>query len=287
MRPMSPAPFVVESPHRISLRHTVKSHGWVGLSPWVWNEENGVLSRPDRLPAGSSAWIEVTQQSPRAFRVVADPSEARQIDVDEVRAAVCRWLSTTWDPAPAIDVAVRLSPEIATFIKDGGGRFLRGSTFYEDFVKTVCTIQISWSGTQRMVAALVDKIGDGLFPTPRQVLDAGEAVLRKRARLGFRSPQLIESTGELLRRGLMDELGREARSRVTYEELVELRGIGPYAASHMMALLHDFGRIPIDSEATRYYAQRHGLTPAEIEPFFDSWGDYRFLGHRLGAGLAP
>ena len=282
---MSVEPFFIECPYAVSLRHTVRSHGWIQLSPWTWNEEAGVLARPDRLPSEGRAWIQVTQKSPRSFWVAVEAKQPQSVELEQVKDVVSRWLSLTWNPTPSIEVVTWLSPAITSFIMDGGGRFLRSSTFYEDFVKTVCTIQISWSGTRRMVMSLVDEIGDGLFPTPRQVLDAGETDLRKRVRLGFRARQLFEATEKLLEWGLMDELGRESESPITYEELIRLRGIGPYAASHVMVLLHDFSRIPIDSEVTRYYGERYGLAPAQIEPFFDRWGDYRFLVHRLSTRL--
>ena len=56
---------------------------------------------------------------------------------------------------------------------------LRGSSFYEDFVKTVLTINTSWSSTCRMVSALVAEPGDGAFPDPASVLDYGEERLRQ------------------------------------------------------------------------------------------------------------
>jgi hypothetical protein len=49
---------------------------------------------------------------------------------------------------------------------------LRCSCFYEDFIKTVLTINANWSATCRMVAALVP--GQGAFPNPQAVLDYGE-----------------------------------------------------------------------------------------------------------------
>ena len=273
--------FVVRCPHALSLRRTVMSHGWVGLAPWRWEDEKGGLGRPERLPSGAKAQIEAIQQTPLSFVVTVDGGGLGPADLEWARAMVARWLSVDWDPEPAIAVASRLDPATAAVIRDGGGRFLRGSTFYEDFAKTMCTIQIAWSGTKRMVASLVDEIGDGLFPTPRNVLDAGEAVLRGNARLGFRAPQLLVATEELLKRGLMNESGRGAEGLITYEEMIGLRGIGPYAASHIAMLLHDFSRIPVDSEVSRFFRERHGLAADEIEGFFDRWGEYRILGYKL------
>ena len=66
-----------------------------------------------------------------------------------------RWLSADWEPAAAIAAL----PEAASLIERGGGRMLRGSSFYEDFIKTVLTINTNWSATCRMVTALVAEPG--------------------------------------------------------------------------------------------------------------------------------
>ena len=206
--------------------------------------------------------------------------------MEAVRRLVVRWLSIDWDPRPAIGVARRLDSDVATFIEDGGGRFLRCSTFFEDFLKTVCTINISWSGTERMVRALIGETGGGVFPTPLDVLRPDEAQLKASAGLGFRTSVVIGATEELLRGNLMDEWGCETSELIAYEDLIRLKGIGPYAASHLSMLLHDYSRIPVDSGVTRYCERSHGLSHDEIEPYFDAWGDQRYLGYKIGRIVA-
>ena len=274
---------VVESPHAVSLVETVRSHGWYLLAPWEWDDDAGTLSRPERLPSGSSVEVEATQHGPRSALVRVRGRKVGGEDVEAARGRVARWLSVDWDPGPAIETAARLDADAAESIRRGGGRFLRGSTFYEDFAKTVCTIQISWAGTLRMTRALVDSLGGGAFPTPREVIDAGESGLRQVGRLGFRAPHLLASTERLLSSGLVDEDGNGAEDRITYDELIGLPGIGPYAASHVAMLLHDYSRVPVDSAVTRFFRERYGLEPAQIEPYLDDWGDFRFLGYRLSA----
>ena len=159
---------------------------------------------------------------------------------------------------------------------------LRCGTFYEDFIKTVCTIQISWAGTRRMVDGLVGLSEDGLFPTPSEVMNMGEAGLRSEVKLGFRAPVVVDATRSLLKEGLIDEHGRGDENRISYESLVDLRGIGPYAASHLAMLLHDFSRVPVDSAVARHCKESFGIEPSEIESFFEEWGEYRFLGYSLG-----
>ncbi len=277
---------MVDNPHGVSLYDTVRSHGWVGLRPWVWDSDAQRLSRIELLESGQTVRVEVAQESPPAISMSDGGDGTGTGELARVEPLVRRWLSLDWDPRPALDVASELDAGVATMLRNGGGRLLRGSTFYEDFVKTVCTIQINWAGTKRMVGALIDEIGGGFVPSPRKVIDAGEDELREKARLGFRAKGLVESTESLIGRGLIDESGNGDGHRLTYEELIGLRGIGPYAASHLRMLLHDFSRIPIDSEVTRYCRDKLGLAPDEIEPFFDRWGEYRFLGFRFGTKVA-
>lgn len=271
----------INSANDTSIRMTVQSHGWVGLEPWKWNEKAGELSRTDLL--GGPTTITVTQVGPRAIDIRAEGDG--NTDMPAVEATVRRWLSLDWDPTDAIEVADGVDSEVADVIRRGGGRFLRGSNFYEDYLKTVCTVQINWAGTKRMASRLVQEIGEGFVPTPVQVLDAGEASLRERASMGFRAKGIMVSTERLLQEGLVDEGGVGAECFLTYEALMGLHGIGPYAASHLRVLLNDFSRVPVDSEVTKFFRERHGIGPKEIEPFLERWGEYKFLGYRLSRRL--
>ena len=106
-------------------------------------------------------------------------------DAGEILRRVARWVSADWDPAPAIAALGAGFADEAALIARGGGRLLRGSTFYEDFIKTVLTVNTSWSGTCRMSAALVAEPGGGAFPPPEALIDYGEERLRadRQARL--------------------------------------------------------------------------------------------------------
>jgi len=262
---------------------TVGSHGWVALEPWRWNVDEGVLSRTDFL--GAATTISVTHSDAHSIDVSVK-GQGTNVDLLDVEKVVRRWLSLHWDPSLAIEVALTVDADVADAIGHGAGRFLRGSTFYEDFLKTVCTVQINWAGTMRMARLLVEEIGSGFVPTPTQVLDAGDDGLRQRATMGFRAKGIMLSTEKLLDSGLMDEQGNAAEEALTYDVLIGLHGIGPYAASHLRMLLHDFSRVPVDSEVTKFFREQHGIGPKEIESFLDRWGEYKFLGYRLSRRLS-
>ena len=171
--------------------------------------------------------------------------------------------------------------EDAALIERGGGRMLRCSSFYEDFVKTVLTINTSWSSTCRMAAALVAEPGEGAFPGPEAVLDYGEERLRERAKLGFRAATVVSATRRLLDDGAIDAAGGGQPERLGHDYLLSLKGIGPYAAAHCRMLLLDFARIPVDSGVIAYLRERHDCGPAEFAASRSSWGPYLGLGYKL------
>jgi hypothetical protein len=133
----------------------VTAHGWVKLAPWRWDSANNELSRPERLGPGRLAIIKVSQSDTRSLIVRIDAETLGQMEHEKIESTVKRWLSIDWNPKSALRVATTFDPRVALFIKNGGGRFLRCSTFHEDFVKTVCTINTNWASTQRMVSSLV------------------------------------------------------------------------------------------------------------------------------------
>jgi 3-methyladenine DNA glycosylase/8-oxoguanine DNA glycosylase len=253
------------------LRLTVASHGWAQLAPWHWDGRTGVLARPERVD-DTTGTVAVRQSDAAAIVISAD--EFGRGTASELVRRVSRWLSVDWDPAEA----VAMLGEDGALLRRGGGRLLRCSSFFEDFVKTVLTINTTWSSTCRMTAALVAEPGGGVFPPPGAILDYGEARLRERAKLGFRAATVISATRRMLEDGMLD---RNGEGWPDYEYLIGLSGIGPYAAAHCRLLLHDFSRIPVDSAVTAYLRERHASDPAGFAASRAAWGAYLALGYRL------
>ncbi len=202
-------------------------------------------------------------------------------DAGEIIARVQRWLSADWDPAPALAALELGFAEEMTLIARGGGRMLRCSTFYEDFIKTLLTVNTSWSGTCRMTAALVAAPGGGAFPLPEAVVDYGEERLRTLAKLGFRAPVAVTATRRMLDDGVIDAHGHGDPARLDHDYLLSLKGIGPYAAAHCRMLLQDFSRIPVDSVVVAHLRDSHATTPAEFIAARAECGAYLGLGYRL------
>jgi 3-methyladenine DNA glycosylase/8-oxoguanine DNA glycosylase len=258
----------------VDLGLTVASHGWVHLAPWQWEPDAGRLARIERIGTRLGK-IEITQRDPGA--AIVRWAGFSTADDTEILGRVGRWLSADWEPSSAIAAL----PDAAALIERGGGRMLRGSSFYEDFVKTVLTINTNWSATCRMVAALVAEPGGGAFPDPEALLDYGEERLRERAKLGFRARTVVLATRQMLDDGAISLSGEGLAERLEHAYLVSLKGIGPYAAAHCRMLLHDFSRIPVDSGVTAYVSERFGCDPAAFIDGRSSWGEYVALGYRL------
>jgi 3-methyladenine DNA glycosylase/8-oxoguanine DNA glycosylase len=265
---------VLNFPWSIDLALTIASHGWVHLAPWRWDPEAGRLARTERIRSATGT-VEIAQREPTA--VIVRCNGFNPADQMEILRRVRRWLSVDWEPSAAIAAL----PDAAPLIERGGGRMLRGSFFYEDFVKTVLTINTGWSATCRMVAALVAEPGDGAFPGPGELLAYGEERLRERAKLGFRAQTVILATRRMLDDGAITSAGDGTAGSLGHDYLLSLKGIGPYAAAHCRVLLHDFGRIPVDSVVTVYLRERYSCDPAAFAADRSSWGDYLALGYRL------
>jgi 3-methyladenine DNA glycosylase/8-oxoguanine DNA glycosylase len=189
-----------------------------------------------------------------------------------------------------------LSPLYAMLAEDGdlswaasgAGRWMRSQSVFEDVVKTICTTNCAWSGTVRMVSALVERLGEEsdrgrrAFPSPDAMAKAPQRFYREVARAGYRAPYLKTlaksvASGKLDLEALADE--RELGDDEVAARLLELPGVGPYAASHVLMLLGRYSRLVLDSWTRPTYARLNGrkASDAAIERRFRRYGPYAGL----------
>jgi N-glycosylase/DNA lyase len=192
--------------------------------------------------------------------------------------------------------AAATDPELA-WATGGAGRMVQSPTVFEDVVKTVCTTNCAWSATRRMVTAIVADLGEAApgapaqgpagraFPTPLAMAEAGEAFYRDVARAGYRGAYLVS----LSRSVAAGQLDLEWFGRATPDELpdaelearlLELPGVGPYAAAHIMMTLGRYHRLILDSWTRPTYAKMVGrryVADSTIERRFGRFGPYAGL----------
>jgi N-glycosylase/DNA lyase len=173
----------------------------------------------------------------------------------------------------------------------GAGRMLRSPTVFEDVVKTICTTNCAWSGTERMVGAIVGELGTQAigaperraFPTPDVLAAVGEGFYRDIARAGYRGPYL-RALATSVAEGQLD-LERFNDPALPDDEVAEallaIAGVGPYAMAHVMMMLGRYRRLVLDSWTRPKYRRVSGrprVTDKGIERAFRSY--------RAFAGLA-
>lgn len=169
----------------------------------------------------------------------------------------------------------------------GAGRMLRSPTVFEDVVKTVCTTNCAWSGTVRMVTALVEHLGVAgrhgrAFPAATAMAEAPDDFYRDVARTGYRGPYL-RGIADAVAAGSLDLEELDGRSDLPDDEvaarLLALPGVGPYAAAHVMMLLGRYRPLILDSWSRPKYARLNGrkATDKTIERRFRRYKDFAGL----------
>ena len=255
---------------------TVNSHGVSDLLP----------NRIDQV----ERTLELTLR-PGPQTVVVRRSGERTIAVEgraprQVAQGVRHVLRLDEDLSP-LYVRLAEDPDLAWAAR-GAGRWMRSQTVFEDVVKTICTTNCAWSGTVRMVTALVERLGEKsdhgrrAFPTPEAMARAPLRFYRDTARAGYRAEYLRSlarsvASGKLDLEALADE--RELGDDEVAARLLELPGVGPYAASHVLMLLGRYSRLVLDSWTRPTYARLNGRKAgdATIERRFRRFGPYAGL----------
>lgn len=279
----------------VDLARTLNSHGFADLAPTMLDEASSTLSVTVRVPGarprrlrigpgtGGDACVEVLGPAagPRV-RVAALAGAAHVLRLDHD-------LSSFYG-------SIADDPDLS-WAASGAGRMLRSPTVFEDVVKTICTTNCAWGATVRMVNALVASLGEpaiggdgpltNAFPTPATMAAAPDSFYRGVVRAGYRGPYLIE----LARRVDAGEVDLESMATATSDELsdddleaalLDLPGVGPYAAAHVMMTLGRNSRLILDSWTRPTYARLTGRT----KPVPDATIERRFRRYGDEAGLA-
>lgn len=146
----------------------------------------------------------------------------------------------------------------------GRGRLMRSPTFFEDVIKTVTSCNVAWPSTIMMNTRLCHVLGRGnreigrAFPSPAKVARTRAGTLRARCRVGYRDRRIVELAEMFVaggKRGGIDPEWFEDPATpddAIHARLLELPGIGPYAAANIMQLLGRYGRLPLDTESIRH-----------------------------------
>ena len=266
-KPVAEIPLRGAGGEPVDLLRTLNSHGVASLPP-------------HRLDGNA---LEVTLALPRgrARTVTLAPGRRGHARVDGDASA--------GEVVPILRTMLRLDDDLR-WATSGAGRMLRSATLFEDVVKTICTTNCAWGGTVRMTTALVSELGPKApgggraFPSAAVMAETEEAFYRDVARAGYRGPYLRSLAASVAEGAtVLEELeDPELPDDEVAARLLELPGVGPYAAAHVMTTaLGRYSRLILDSWTCPTYMRLAGakrkLADKTIERRFKRYGSYAGL----------
>jgi 3-methyladenine DNA glycosylase/8-oxoguanine DNA glycosylase len=256
----------------VAFRETLRSHGLAWLPPNAIDENARELTTTLALEAGGARTIRIVEEPPGEITVTIDGAASAAVRRELERKV--RAMFALDDDLSRFYAALANDAELA-FARRGIGRLLRSPTAFEEVVRTICTTNCAWSATTRMLTALVTHLGERApgapaegvtgrsFPTAGAMAGADEAFYRDVVRAGYRGPYFRTLAAHVAEGSLDLEAWRAApRSALSDEELekllLELPGVGPYAAAHIMLLFGRSSRLVLDSWTRPTYARLAG-----------------------------
>lgn len=267
----------------------VKSHGWVQLAPFAFDEESGTLTYTDRLPNGHVLDYQISE---RENGITVKTEELTKSEQKEVSERVTWMLGLDLDFSDFYAASKR-EPKLLQAEKLARGRVLRSPTLFEDVVKTILTTNTLWSATKRMNLNLIQQFGPALdgnpekraFPGPAEIAASSPEVLREAVRVGYRAPAIHELAVRI-DSGELDLESLKTSSLPTLElrkELLKIKGVGPYAAANLLLILGRGDFIPVDSWALKLVSHEwfngKPVTPQQVEQAFEGWGEFKGLAY--------
>ena len=288
-------PLVGPGGEDIDLWRTFRSHGIASLPPMSFNEESQTFSITLSVAGSGTHTVNISPGTTgNGLATINGPLPEKGAD-KSLRTAI-RHILRLDENLSGFYVLAERDPELS-WVTGGAGRMVRSPTVFEEVVKTICTTNCAWSATERMVGALVEHLGESApgapesgpagraFPTPQAMAEAGEDFYRDVVRAGYRGRYLESLSRSVVDGSLnLEALGNASTEKLPDDELekrlLELPGVGPYAAAHVMMMLGRYSRLILDSWTRPKYARlarKKSVTDTEIKRRFSRYEEYAGL----------
>lgn len=277
-------------------RGTAHSHGWVVLAPNEWDPDAGILRRVERLCSGKVVSLRIQGEGTLRKTIidieVEHPGRLSRLDCQEIERSVSRMFRLD-ENLRRFYTLCRKRGAPWTEATRGLGRLLRSPGLFEDIVKTICTTNIQWGGTKRMVAGLVAEFGENhpsftgwkAFPTTEAIAAVGRNEFISRVRMGYRAPYVHELATRIENRELDLEALQDAGlpTAAVKKRLLAIKGIGPYAAASLLMLLGRYDDLPVDSVCRDFVGKKYfpGRKPGDeqIRGVYADWAEWKYLAY--------
>jgi 3-methyladenine DNA glycosylase/8-oxoguanine DNA glycosylase len=277
---------------------SVRDHGWIALPPFKWIEDKKAVQRIEKLSSGKVILMHLSAVNKGAtVNLTIDIDDACPTlttdDQYDVIARV-RWMLRLDEDLTEFYELCQAHPDMAKQVSTRGrGRLLRSSTLWEDVVKTILTTNTTWSQTKAMAARLVAAVGESYngdldlraFPTPKQIVEAGDVVFEKEIKLGYRNAYVLQLAEEIAsgKRDLESLRNRPLSIQELKHELKTIKGVGDYAAHTLLMLLGRYDEVAVDTElrahVRRKYPNGETMSDKEMAALFEPWGNWKYLAY--------
>jgi 3-methyladenine DNA glycosylase/8-oxoguanine DNA glycosylase len=280
----------------VDLRRTLASHGVAELPPMVLAEDFRSLEVTLALRRGRPRTVRIEVVGGDLVQVSVRGRAPSRAAIEELEERIRHLLHLDQDLSAFYERAAG-DPDLS-WVTAGAGRMIRMPSVFEAVIKTICTTNIAWGGTTKMVTALVEHLGEPApgappegwrgraFPSPAAMAARDDRFYKETVRSGYRGPYL-RAVAEAVAEGTLDleYLGRATPEELPDDELetrlLALPGIGPYGAAHVMMLIGRSSRLILDSWTRPTYAKirrsRRPVSDATILRRFRRYGPHAGL----------
>jgi N-glycosylase/DNA lyase len=245
------------------LRLCLNGHGWVALAPHCFDDNAATLTTVLRLhddAVDATLW----QHAPDSLRLRLASHLPLPTTATRLARTQIEHMLRLHDDLAAFHAMCRQEPRLRWVARRGAGRMLRSATVFEDLMKLLFTTNTTWSGTEAMTRNLVAAAGSAApsgaraFPSPQQCLRPA-AFFRDVVRTGYRAEAAVQ-LAQRFANGELDDATFLASQPATqlWQQLLALRGFGPYAAGQAMRLCGHYDKLALDSWCRARLAELDG-----------------------------
>ena len=280
-----PRSHFISTPANFSFRHTIQSHGWYDLAPFVIDEKDLSLSYVFSGAIGDRPFRARISETKEGLKV---EYSAAKVNKRRLEQAVKHILRLDDDLEPFYET-IGAEAGLNWVRNSRAGRLLRSPTVFEDLIKTICTTNCSWALTKKMTANLVERLGrpadsgEKAFPTAEAMAGVPADFYRDEIRAGYRSPYFVELT-QAVASGELDPEGwlhSELPTRELKKEMKKVKGVGDYAAENLLKLVGRYDGLALDSWLRSEFYKKHNkekvCSDKKIEKHYKKFGDWKGL----------
>lgn len=277
-------------------KSTVYSSGWVELAPSSWDNESSNFKRVECLRTGRVILLEIRDtgsiDQPEIEIAVKHQGKLATVEEDEIQTSIAYMLRLDEDLSGFYELCKQRGGYWLEVTK-GKGRLLRSPSLFEDMVKTICTTNIQWGGTKRMVNELVNTYGEvypsdltiHAFPTASSIANVSPQVFAESVKLGYRADYIYQ----LAQRVVSGDLDLEYLKNGALptpelkKKLLAIRGIGNYATATILMLLGRYDELAVDTAFRQFVSKKYfndePPSDAEARSIYVDWGEWKYLAY--------